>query len=331
MKIFISWSGTRSKALAKALHTWLPMVLQYVEPFVSESDIDAGERWAEAVSSELEASNFGIICITPENLSSEWLLFEAGALSKSMQDAKVIPLLFDLEFSDISGPLSQFQAKKVDQAGLNEVIEAINKIAEKPADESIVKTLVPALWSEFEKLAGKIPDKKTSDRHMRTQKEILEELVTGVRGLDSKFRGFEAEINNDRPRRLKHLDSFHPMQIEELSFHFGDKENPVIGILMVAGLVREDAPWLAEILTETYRDMKHGPTQVKKTAYIRLQRIVETLHHGPFLDEFFGHSKGSHMMGLEISRILMHLMHTIPPIATKMPGREKLASKKAKR
>ena len=44
MKVFISWSGTRSKALANALHKWLPMVLQYVEPWVSDSDIDAGER-----------------------------------------------------------------------------------------------------------------------------------------------------------------------------------------------------------------------------------------------------------------------------------------------
>jgi hypothetical protein len=118
MKVFISWSGQRSQALAQALRGWLPLVLHYVEPWVSESDIAAGDRWAQSIAEELEASNFGILCITPENLNSQWVLFEAGALAKSMQDAKVIPLLFGLEFSDISGPLAQFQAKKFEKGGL---------------------------------------------------------------------------------------------------------------------------------------------------------------------------------------------------------------------
>jgi hypothetical protein len=130
MKIFISWSGSRSKALASALRGWLPLTLNYVEPWVSDKDIAAGDRWAQSIAGELEKSNFGIICITPENLQSEWILFEAGALSKSMLEAKVIPLLFGLELSDLSGPLSQFQAQKVEQTGIVEVVRAINKVAE---------------------------------------------------------------------------------------------------------------------------------------------------------------------------------------------------------
>lgn len=138
MKIFISWSGERSKALAVALKDWIPLILQYAQPWVSEKDISAGDRWAQAVSGELETSNFGILCITPENLSSEWILFEAGALSKSMLDAKVIPLLFGLELSDLSGPLSQFQALKIDQKGIMDVITAINAVSETKASETTI-------------------------------------------------------------------------------------------------------------------------------------------------------------------------------------------------
>ncbi len=29
MKVFISWSGERSRELGSALHAWLPLVLQY--------------------------------------------------------------------------------------------------------------------------------------------------------------------------------------------------------------------------------------------------------------------------------------------------------------
>ena len=122
MKIFISWSGDQSHALALALKEWIPMVLQYVEPWLSQSDIDAGERWDVKIAKELEAANYGIICVTKENAGAPWLLFEAGALAKSMEDGRVIPLLLDIDFKEITGPLAQFQAKKVDKSGINDVV-----------------------------------------------------------------------------------------------------------------------------------------------------------------------------------------------------------------
>jgi hypothetical protein len=88
------------------------MVLQSVSPWLSHADISAGDRWADTVAKELEASDFGISCINRENMSSPWIHFEAGALAKRMQEGRVIPLLLDIEFKDISGPLAQFQAKK---------------------------------------------------------------------------------------------------------------------------------------------------------------------------------------------------------------------------
>ena len=127
------------------------MVLQYVEPFVSDKDIAAGDRWAEKIATELESSNFGIICITPKNINSEWMLFEAGALSKSMLEAKVIPILFGLELSVLSGPLKEFQAQKVDATGIMKVVEAINAVSESKADENIIGRTVPALWPQLEK------------------------------------------------------------------------------------------------------------------------------------------------------------------------------------
>jgi TIR domain len=70
LKIFISWSGPRSQGVAEALHDWLPNVLQNVKPWLSANDIDKGAKWRQAVTGELEKSNFGLICLTPENLTS---------------------------------------------------------------------------------------------------------------------------------------------------------------------------------------------------------------------------------------------------------------------
>jgi TIR domain-containing protein len=93
MKVFISHSGPRSRAIALALKDWMPLVLHYVDPWVSQKDIAAGDRWAVEVGTKLNDSNFGIICLTPENLNASWLLFEAGAISKSFDEGAVCPYL----------------------------------------------------------------------------------------------------------------------------------------------------------------------------------------------------------------------------------------------
>jgi len=191
MKVFISWSGERSRILALALHGWLPLVLHYVKPWLSDADVSAGDRWATVVAKELETSNFGIICVTPENLNSPWVLFEAGALAKAMQGSKVIPLLFNLEFSDVSGPLAQFQAKKFDRDGAAEVVASINKSADSAVPDDRQNQLFSALWPDLEKQLLSIPPEAPTAKHMRPHHEILEELVSGVRGLDVRFREVE--------------------------------------------------------------------------------------------------------------------------------------------
>jgi len=66
LRIFISWSGHRSRAFAKALHDWLPHVLHYVEPWMS-SDLQKGVRWMDVIGAKLAAHDLGLICVTPEN------------------------------------------------------------------------------------------------------------------------------------------------------------------------------------------------------------------------------------------------------------------------
>ena len=107
MKIFVSWSGERSKMIANALKSWLEKFFQTIEIFMSESDIEPGTRWAFRLNEELQISNYGIICLTPENQNSQWILFEAGALSNQVKN-RVTPLLFQLKEGEVEGPLSQF-------------------------------------------------------------------------------------------------------------------------------------------------------------------------------------------------------------------------------
>lgn len=198
MKVFISWSGEASNAVACALKEWMPMVIQSVEPWVSEKDIYAGDRWAQSVAAQLETGKFGVICLTPDNLRASWILFEAGALSRSMEEGKIVPLLFNVEFSQVTGPLSQFQGKKLDQTGVKDLMLSINNASENRIDSARIEKMVGLLWPQLcEQLEaiGKtgVPAPKT-----RSTNEILEELIQSSRSVEGILR--------DHHRRLQILD-----------------------------------------------------------------------------------------------------------------------------
>jgi hypothetical protein len=137
MKVFISWSGATSGQVAKLLRSFLQDVNQQIEPWLSTTDLAAGTRWGEELAKSLDKTNFGVICLTREALDSPWLLFEAGALSKSVAQGRVCPYLIGIRPAELTGPLRQFQSKLADRDGTFDLLTAINESAEAgklPAD-----------------------------------------------------------------------------------------------------------------------------------------------------------------------------------------------------
>jgi len=307
MKIFVGWSGERSEALAQALRDWLPLVLHYAAPWLSETDVAAGQRWADAIAKELEASNFGIICVTRENLASPWIVFEAGSLAKSLQGSRVIPLLLDLEFSEIGGPLAQFQAKKVDQDGMGEVIQSINAAAPQPVQESRAKELFEALWPAFQKRTASIPEAAPA-KPTRSQHQILEELVAGVRSLESRFREMQETVMGAGARagRGRRFTRPHPMLLEEMRHIAGIKPNDPLAILLFASLLRDEAPWLYELGAEAHRAAKGGNPEEARKALGSFIRAADFLMPGPFLSDESGvDSRMLHHMLREFEHFLL--------------------------
>lgn len=278
MKVFLSWSGDRSQKLAEALKEWLPLVLHYVEPWVSKSDIEAGERWATEVGKELESSNFGVICITAENVGSPWILFESGALSKSMQEGRVVPLLLDLEFKDIDGPLAQFQSKKVEQDGVWGLVLSINNLASSPVPESRLRQLFQKLFSDLAAAVEAIPKATEPGKPTRPQHEVLEELVTSVRGLDGRLRDVADDAFQRRRRYGRGPDAMHDMMRS-----MRDPRDPV-RFIVFGSYFRDDVPWLYELAMEAYRAAVGGSRKYAVEAQRRLARALDEAMHGPTVE-----------------------------------------------
>lgn len=152
MKIFVSWSGDFSHAVAKALKDWLPNVIQAVEVFLSSEDIAKGSQWFHELGKVLDESSFGILCLTRQNLGAPWVLYEAGALGKHFGQARVVPLLIDLKMPDLEGPLAQFNAAELEKDEIAKLVSAINAhLQPAPLSAEKLKKAFKTWWPTLEK------------------------------------------------------------------------------------------------------------------------------------------------------------------------------------
>lgn len=188
MRIFISWSGDTSKAVAQALREWIPNVIQAVRPWVSEVDLFPGERWSPTIAEKLEEIKSGIVCLTPENLNAPWIHFEAGAISK-VSDAILIPYLLSVEANQVpAGPLTQFQAVRADQEGTKNLLESINRrlsdgLSERQLAEQF-EMWWPRLKEQLDEISASIGEESPPPPD---PEELLMEIRTTVRRLEQRM------------------------------------------------------------------------------------------------------------------------------------------------
>ena len=158
MDIFISWSGPRSHVIAEGLRLFLPRVIQSLEPWLSSADIERGARWRTEVSDRLERSRVGIFCLTPENLSSPWMQFEAGAISKNLENTLVCTYLYDLDKSDVREPLAQFQATLAEKEETRQLLHSINGQLEPALDAGVLDDTFEVMWPNLEQAITGVPE-----------------------------------------------------------------------------------------------------------------------------------------------------------------------------
>jgi hypothetical protein len=192
MKIFMSWSGERSRKIAEAFREWLPGVLQAVQPYFTPDDISKGTRWNTEIANELENSSIGLLFITAENLDAKWLMFEAGALSKNLEKSKVIPILLGIEPTDIEGPLVQFQAAKFGKPEMKKVIKSINtELGESALPNDVLGNVFEMWWPKLEeKVTQELASvARSKSKSIREERDLLMEILELSRDIARRTTG----------------------------------------------------------------------------------------------------------------------------------------------
>ena len=98
--------------------------------------------------------------MTPETVNTPWVLFEAGALAKTLNDSFVLPYLIDIDEGALGGsPLSQFIAASADKFGTRRLISGINNAA--PVDQrlrdDVLSRTFEKWWPDLERTFQELP------------------------------------------------------------------------------------------------------------------------------------------------------------------------------
>ncbi len=218
MKVFISWSGERSKLVAELLNDWLKCVIQAVDPWVSSKDVDRGILWFSEVTDQLSNTLIGIVCLTKTNKEKPWILFEAGALAKGLSTSRVCTLLVDLEPRDIRDPLAQFNHTMPTEEGIFQLVRTLNNsLNENRLQENILKKVFETYWPQF-KIGFKeiLETTREEDIEVETSKEeLLSEVLGVVRTMDRRLRTIESKETFGQ-HVLRYDDSPYPISNKKL-------------------------------------------------------------------------------------------------------------------
>lgn len=190
MKVFLSWSGSRSREAALLFRDWLPQVIQAVDPWMSDVDIEKGAQWFAEISREVSAASFGIVFLTRENLEKPWLHFEAGALAKALSNdggsaPRVAAYLLGIEPTDVVGPLKEFQHTKPTGEDTLKLLGSLNNglaaKEEKALKDEVLKSIFATFWPKLEGSLKKVIELKETGKPRREVRDMVEEILEYVR------------------------------------------------------------------------------------------------------------------------------------------------------
>lgn len=148
--------------------------------------------------------------MTPNNLDSRWLNYEAGALASRLAEARVMPFLIGLRDSDVIGPLGQLQLTTYDRDDVLKMMLDINKVASSPIEESRVRLTFDRFWVDLQNRLDPLVDQLLASGEDRRTREVdvgavVEEILSVVRGQQQLLASQSATPHDQRSFTTREL------------------------------------------------------------------------------------------------------------------------------
>jgi hypothetical protein len=292
MDLFISWSGKKSQEVALALKEWLPFVLNDVVPFLSSEDLHPGKRWSTDLSRQLEKTDFGVLCLTKENVNAPWINFEAGALSKKVEISQVVPLLLDVKGSELpDGPILIFTYVYLDKEGVKKVVTDLNDAINRPLEKGRLETSFEKWWPELEDRLNAIKDKFskatavedefTMESAVRRNNEMLEEILELARNQEKRVNlpvVYEASLPAKAPDFYwdKSQRFLPAINLESGKFEWPDKPISYVSTDALQNSVMVDKRKIAN-LEETWNNLEKLLDSIKSNNTITVKKLLKCI------------------------------------------------------
>lgn len=220
MKVFISWSGKASEEIGEIISEWLKYTLMNIEPVFTPNYIKAGSRGRDMLYNILEDVYTGILIYTSESLNSEWILFEAGAMHANAASSVIIPLIFDVSYSDLPGPLQAFQFKEFNKKEMFQVLEAVNeRRGEQQVDKETLQYVFDREWDHLKERVDAVLQKIPTQQQTKDEQDLLQKVLE----LTERVAVQQKELN-DRPSSADdntESSMIPPLTVEEMVRQFG--------------------------------------------------------------------------------------------------------------
>ncbi|MCW5695152.1 MAG: hypothetical protein KIS96_00310 [Bauldia sp.] len=106
-------------------------------------------------------------------------------------------------------------------------------------------------------------------------------------------------------RRRRRERRFYPYAFDE-AIRLSSESGESAGILFLASVIRDDLPFMYELLMEVYRSMKSGNIESMQNELSRLRRFGKVGLRGPWNDEFS--TKENQMYAVEIPMVVERIV-----------------------
>lgn len=284
------------------------------------SGIEFGSEWYTTIMSRLDEATDVVALLTQSSIERPWILYEAG-VAKGKLDTTVLGLAAGVPLSDVStGPFGQFQNCADDQDSLTKlVVQLLKRNPDASPREEAVRQQVESFILKKDEIISSI--KTTQKKKPEVGEEdniakLFEEIKAMLRDVHNQSMNNNVMYRQDKMIRRIPSGLIEDMLMGALKF---PDCNSLSMLMIVASLIRDDAPWLYEPIIELYRTTTRGIPQEIERAYDNLIDITKLVSRGLF-EKYLYRMNGHRMMivqeiirAIEVLFMKRGLINKTPP------------------